>query len=193
METVVAVRRGKKFSPRYVELLGEMVFRHAGVRLITLTDQDDTPGDTLPLQTNLKGWWAKMELFAPWNAPLRPCLYFDLDTYILGDIHDLLHDHGGSLAMLRDLLKEKDGASGVMIIPRETEIWERFIKRPDTTLKGGDQAFINRFPHRYLQDEYQGIGSYKKGERGRIVCFHGKPKPHECNGWAGDIWAGSDA
>lgn len=191
---MVAVRQGKKFSPRYVTLLEKMVLEHAGVRLITLTDEENTPGDTLPLQTSLRGWWAKMELFAPWNEALRPCLYFDLDTFILGDIRDLLHDPGDSLSLLRDLFNPKRSASGIMIIPRKTDVWDKWTG--DTSPGGGDQQYIATHPHRKLQDEYPGIVSYKadvlNGRKGRIVCFHGKPKPHECNGWAGDIWVGLD-
>lgn len=187
---MVAVRHGVRFFPEYVSVLGEMIRKHHGSELLTLTDQDDTPGYTVPLKTGLWGWWAKFELFAPWNEYLRPFLYFDLDTYILEDIRDI--QPVDEFLMLRDFNSGK-GASGIMIIPRKTdEIWDSV---ENLTFQGGDQDHLRKFPHGKLQDRYEGIVSYKqdwiqKKRKGRIVCFHGHPKPHEADGFRGDQWAG---
>lgn len=191
----LAVRHGVAFGPEYASVLGKMVRGHHGSELVTLTDQEDTPGRKAKLKAGLWGWWAKFELFAPWNRHLRPCLYFDLDTFIVGDIRDIQPD--GGFWMLSDFNNEK-GQSGMMILPEDTdEIWE-FVK--DAPLKGGDADYLRKFPHRKLQDEYEGIVSYKQdvlyGRTGRIVCFHGRPRPHEAKdwprgdgSWAGRIWA----
>lgn len=186
---MVAVRHGINFSKDYVTLLGRMVKRHSGEDLITLTDQGDTPGETVPLRHGFHGWWAKFELFSPELEYLRPFVYFDLDTYILGDIRDIRPD--GDFWMLADFNRPKRGASGMMIIPKNTEkIWEHVKSVP---LEGGDQDYLSRHPHRKLQDRYEGIVSYKNdvlshNRMGRIVCFHGRPRPHECDGWARDVW-----
>lgn len=185
----LAVRHGIKFGPEYVRVLGRMVKKHHGSSLVTLTDQDDTPGRIEPLKAGLWGWWAKFELFAPWNRHLRPCVFFDLDTFIVGDIRDI--QPVDEFYMLADFNRPKRGASGMMIIPRDTdEIWHG-IK--DVPLEGGDQDYLSRFPHRKLQDRYEGIVSYKNdvlsyNRKGRIVCFHGKPRPHEADGWARSVW-----
>lgn len=185
MERIVLVRQGAVFPTRYVELLTEQ----CPVPPVTLTDMPDTPGKTRPLKTNLRGWWSKLELFAPWNEDLRPCVFFDLDTYILGDISDIMNNPGEEMFMLRDF-NSNVGASGMMIIPKKTPVFRS--EGLDLTCPHGDGGYIRKFPHRYLQDEYDGIVSYKKHARnepvGRIVCFHGKPKPHQSIGWARDVW-----
>lgn len=191
MGTVVLVRQGDKFSPRYVELLTEQVKQHFGYRVVTLTDQTDTPGHTLPLLSGLTGWWAKLELFAPWNEKIRPFVFFDLDTYILQDIRDFVP--GEELLMLRDFYRNAP-ASGVMFVPKKTEVWNKWDG--NTNYKRGDGEYIGKFCKGYLQDRYRGIFSYKADllpltppdESVRIVCFHGLPKPPDTDGWSGEIW-----
>ena len=82
--------------------------------------------------------------------------------------------------------------SGLMLIPENTtEIWEAFLAfklRPGR--KFIDGHFLSEFPHRLLQDEFEGIVSYKmdnleNGPKGRICCFHGYPKQEDLNNWAG--------
>lgn len=184
---IVLVRQGTKFPKQYVGLFDDP---------LTLTDQWDTPGRTRPLRRLLPGWWSKMELFAPENESIRPCLFFDLDTYVLGDISDLLQPFEG-LGMLRDFNFPERPASGVMFVPRDTDrIWREWERCPqlhmDRAGRKGDQAFIGKFCDWFIQDRFEGIVSYKKHARenptGRIVCFHGFPKPHECDGWAGEHW-----
>lgn len=162
------------------------------MEVVTLTDQEDTPSRRRKLRRNYQGWVSKMELFAPWNKDLRPCVYFDLDTYILWDVSDLLTMRPTDLWLIRDFYFPEKSNSGVMVIPEDTdEIWEAFLRDTSYPFKDGD--FLNQFPHRILQDNYSGIVSYKADDcydepKGRVVCFHGVPKPHECKGWAGEIW-----
>lgn len=186
--TILLVRKGEKFSKRYVELFERF-------NPVTLTDQPDTPGRTRALRTENKGYASKMELFAPWNEDLRPAVYFDLDTYILGDISDLLSFEIKNLWMIREFNPEiRRSESGIMMIPKDTdEIWKKFLK---TTVTDHflDGVFLNQFPHKILNDQFDGIVSYKlhchEGPTGRIIAFHGRPKPHECEGWAGQIFKG---
>lgn len=159
----------------------------------------DQPGPTnirIPLRCNLPGWWSKMEIFAPWNRLVRPCLYFDLDTFILDDFDDMMRE-SARFMMLRDFNHPDDGQSSIMMIPEETHrIWEEFSASPDRWMRiysgGGDQAFLNKFKQGFIQDHFKGIKSYKKHCRvapvGRIVCFHGPPKPPNIDGWAKDVW-----
>jgi hypothetical protein len=194
---VCLVRQGDKYSLDYVRLLQQQIGNQA--ELICLTDRDCIPGvKAVPLVGNAPGWWAKMELFAPWNAKLRPFLFLDLDTYVLGAIAPVLADPGDKLKMLRDFYNPPDAASGVMIVPKDcSEIYGVWHGDPDGIMSrckaGGDQQFTGHFCRSFLQDEYPGmISSYKVHSREEptspIVCFHGIPKPHEADGWAGDIW-----
>lgn len=187
---IVLVRQGTKFAPAYVEM-----FR--ALDPLTLTDQSDTPGRTRALIYPWQGWWAKMELFSPENKDMRPCLFFDLDTYILSGIDDMLAPFEG-LGMLRDFYRPSHPASGILFVPEDTtRIWDEWIARPqhwmDTNRYGGDQAFLAPFCDWFIQDRFAGIHSYKVAAKhepcGRIVCFHGRPKPHEVeSGWAKDRW-----
>jgi len=177
-----AVRQGDKYGEDYVRMLRAMVREHCGTDLICL-------GDDAPLRYGFKGWWAKIELFAPENEFLRPCLYFDLDTYLLDDCRDMLVEPDG-LWLIRDLGHPRRSNSGVMLIPKDTgAIWNA-AKTWRGELVDGD--FLNLQPHRQLQSRFDGIVSYKLDARhepkGRVVCFHGEPKPHQADGWAGDVW-----
>ena len=80
--------------------------------------------------------------------------------------------------------------------PRVTRIYEEFLKRPEHHMRvhevAGDQAFIRTWKPsvQYFQDLYpRQVVSYKVHCMGRpeitlptnsrVLCFHGKPKPHE--------------
>lgn len=205
MLPICVVRQGTAFGPEYIDLMASQL----GETYLCLTDQHSefsTPR-RYPLKTGLQGWWAKMELFAPWNEHLRPFLFLDLDTFIVGDISEIRRAcedisstpyAGEGFEMLADFNKGANyGASGVMIIGKKQDhIWDAWQKNPDTSIQGGDQAFLSRFPHGILQAQFPNqIYSYKldcrQRPKGSIVCFHGKPKPHELghgDGWAYEHW-----
>jgi len=192
MRSVAVVRQGEKYGPEYVDLLRGMC-----PGCVVLTDQS-YPDDGIALKDDWPGWWSKIELFGPRFRKHRPCLYLDLDTYVLGDIRDLLECESDDFWMLRDFNVPSKGQSAVMLLPKDTEpIYERFKRHAEGHMRlhrgGGDQEFLGTFPFRFLQDRFKGILSYKRHKlqlapEGRIVCFHGKPKPHETEGWARDIW-----
>lgn len=183
---IVCVRQGEKYGPEYVRMLRAMIERHARRDLIVLGDGQDAD---VTLEHGYTGWHAKLELFRPDLAEIRPCLYLDLDTYVLGDIWDLAEAQVPELCLLRDFNRPSRGNSGVMMIPRETgEIWAK--RRTDVP----DGDYLDTHPHSYLQDRFpKRIESYKLHARERpnapVVCFHGHPRPHEADGWAGEIWS----
>lgn len=192
MATVVCVRQGKKYTPEYVTMLQRMVFQYLGAELVTFTDQIDTPGKIIPLQSQYKGWWAKLELFAPWNRHLRPFIYFDLDTFIVSPVD---WEPDDNLWLIRDFYRDYRSNSGVMMVPRETGmLWEfgQTFCRENPRLGDGD--FLTTVPHKVLQDHFDGIVSYKvhcadaMNTNSKVICFHGHPKPHHVNGWAGELW-----
>ena len=198
MANVVVVRQGDKYSDKYPILLRKQVEQNTtwSVNFHVLGDGEDA---TDVLVKNWPGWWSKMELFAPWNVDFRPCLFLDLDTFVLGNIDDLVSLVPPRLQMLRDFNNPETGQSAIMSIPQDTGlIWRRFIADPDGWMRryrgGGDQSFLNRFEFDFLR--FHGIGSYKVDNlqespgHHRIVCWHGKPKPHECDGWVSEVWNG---
>ena len=136
----------------------------------------------------LTGWWAKMELFAPWNSHLRPCLYFDLDTQLVGDIGPLLELPEDRFLMLAGFVNTRARNSGVMVLPRHTHrIWEEFHSKcvDGGKFPRGDADFLAPYAEGAIQDYVDGIYSFKyhchraspPREGARVICYHGNPRP----------------
>lgn len=199
---IALVRSGRKYDTGYVRMLARMISENVSNahNMVLFTDQCEDVGVSImkaPLHMGWPGWWSKMELFAPWNAQYRPMLYFDLDTYVTGDIEDLMDFDTDDLWMLEDVYQKGCGQSAVMLIPRDTsEIWNRFALSAGEHMRNlvGDQDFLRKFPMKFLQSKFDGIVSYKadlkrgREKRGRVIFFHGEPKPHNVDGWAGELW-----
>lgn len=145
-----------------------------------------------------RGWWCKLEVFRPENADIRPCLFVDLDTFILGDIRPLLKVEPG-LWLIKNFFQPKKSNSGLFVAP-DSELSERAwegSKQLDTITHGrgaGDGDYLASFKHERLTDVFPDILSYKADQlyagpkNARIVCFHGRPKPHQCDGWAKEFF-----
>lgn len=181
----VIVRQGTKFVPEYVRMLKGMFREHAGITPIVLGDQKDDAD--VPLRHGFTGWHSILEIFSP-EFEYRPCLYVDLDTYLLRDIRDLLVIPQ-RLTLIRDFYHPQRGNAGVMLIPKETgHIWA------NARTKSPPGNYLNQFPHDYMQDRFTGIKSYKADhlqndpKNARICCFHGVPKPPQTDGWARETW-----
>lgn len=169
------------YSQKYIRMIKQMVEDTTNKEVICL-------GYDVPLETEWIGWCAKIELFAP-NFIYRPCLYLDLDTYIFKDLTQFLTPPE-RLTLIRDFYHPNRGNSGIMKIPEKIDgIFENY---PGT---GPDGNYLNQFPHDYLQDQYPDeIKSYKvdKCQETKpdcsIMCFHGKLKPHNSQGWSKEVW-----
>src|SRR5665811_2493348 len=63
-----------------------------------------------------KGWWAKMNLFAPELKELRPFLYLDLDTAVLKSLKSLIppDEQKDKFVGLRDFYRPTMFASGTV-------------------------------------------------------------------------------
>ena len=181
----------QKFPDDYVHFFREQMQGKSVTVLGNGTDYDE------PLKTALRGWCAKLEWFAPWNAHLRPALVIDLDTYIVGDIDPLLKLHPSKLWMIREFLgkpERRRAESGIFAAPSDegfcNQIWEAA-----QGWNGTDGELMRQFPHSIMSDYVDGILSYKGHrlqdkypEHARVVCFHGKPKPPDTTGWALEWW-----
>lgn len=140
--------------------------------------------------TGESGWWSKLTLFKPDTFPVGDrILYFDLDTWIVGNIDDLAN-YDGYFAGLRDFYQPNNLGSGVLAwkAGEFDKIWSKWVAIGKPKLRIGDQAFIYMMiPDAVrLQDKFPNkIVSYKTHcrsgipEEASIVCFHGKPRPHE--------------
>lgn len=153
----------------------------------------------------LTGWWNKMYLFCP-SADLHGrVMYFDLDTVIIDNIDELL-SFSGNFAILGDLYGRKRDprctryGSGVMswVAENQHHVWHAFASDILGNMRtgGGDQNYLMRvvpvvevtFWQDFLQKNK--VCSYKADVRDEqpkgviplgvsVVCFHGKPRPHE--------------
>lgn len=148
-------------------------------------------------QQRLYGWYSKLEWFAPWNEDLRPCLVIDLDTFVLKSLEPILELDASGLWLIRQFLRDQGlGESGLFIAPKNCdEIWAAINSTATCNLPVGDGMFMRMFPHRFIPDVVDGIHSYKahnlvEGPRAdtRVLCFHGKPRPHEAAPWARTHW-----
>jgi len=202
-------RSGGEYMPEHANwLLRQIPARHTA---FVMTDHPARlfRAPVLPLQTDLPGWWAKIELFRP-GLPDTPILYIDLDT-VIRDIPDDIFVEDNSL-MLQDFYRPKESESGMMLIqPRHRRaVWEAFWQNPDAARRmRGDGAFISQhLPHERFQDRFPDkIASFKanisaehggKNFRGgrnvddySIICFHGNPRPWDVAkqfDWIPDEW-----
>lgn len=202
------LRSGGDYSPAHVERLQRQLARRLpGAELTCLSDVP-VPCRRIALRhdwSGVRGWWAKMELFAPWVE--GDVLYFDLDTSFVGDLTEIAAVR--SLTMLRDFNFGAYVSSGVMFLPEadRQQIWDTFSRDPVRWIghydnpdlanaRWGDQGFLSDHglaAAQRWQDVVPGqIASYKVDElarRGlpqnvRVICFHGQPRP-----WAPEVAA----
>lgn len=197
---VTCVKVGTLYGPEYVNRLAAMVARHTTLehRFVCLTDDPHGLGcASVPIDTDLPGWWAKLALFRPGMFSER-VLYLDLDTVLCGNI-DFLFDYTGPLAMLRSFLPPSPYGSAVMSFQPTGlgVLWTDFSRDVMERLYGDQDWIAERAPSvECWQDIAPGrIGSYKVDglEDGpqdfAVCCFHGEPKPHDVvDGWVGDVW-----
>lgn len=183
----VIFRTGDKYPEKYERVLTAQIKEHGRENCFVLNDKNRF--------YNYPGWWGKMELFSPELEHLRPFLFFDLDTYILGDIRDMVSFIPDELWMLEDAYVKGEGQSAIMAIPKDTSaIWDKWISDPQGWMRfHGDQDFLRLFRPKFLQDKFEGLYSYKADNchdapKGRVVFFHGEPKPHNARGWVKEIW-----
>lgn len=143
------------------------------------------------LPQGVVGWWSKIEMFRPGRFKGR-CLFFDLDTVIVGSL-DEITAYDGEFAMVSDWFHPDLKTSSVMAWDADKagsiyELWER-AGRPQFHLRG-DGGFIESVMPGAdcLQDKFPGqLVSFKAScgngipDGARVVAFHGLPRPHHLN------------
>ena len=209
--TVVCLKWGTKYEREYVNNLQAMVRRHLSLphRFVCFTD--DPSGlacETLPIPAGLPTWWGKVAFFGH-PLPGR-LLYFDLDTVIVGGIDDFAR-YDGPFCVIKPFYRDWGYASGVMSISADfgRDVWDKFRRNPQAAIahcqrhadppwNNGDQRWLELTVPRadYWQDLLPGqLVSYKVHcgaalpPGARVVCFHGKPDPHEvADTWVREHW-----
>lgn len=151
-----------------------------------------------------RDWWCKMNLYHPDLDSLRPFLYLDLDTAVLGDLKPLmdkiLDEFPDDFIMLEDFNIKDQPSGGVMWFPagddeNNNTILQAFAERGEEVRR--TDVFLEKYrgkPDRYFQDFSNEIEAFrvlmkrvkKTSARGRwltevnqkttLVCFWGKTK-----------------
>lgn len=177
----------------YVSRLYRGVRRHLSAphSFHVLTEKDIPEG--------CPGWWAKLAMFQPARFKGR-CLYFDLDTVIVGDLGDLA-GYCGAFAGIDDFYQPERLQSGVMAwqAGAADHVWTKWEEagKPSFSPRGDARwiEFQMLYADRLQTIVPDQIVSFKahcgdgipKGAR--VVCFHGLPRPHALEDivahWAG--------
>jgi hypothetical protein len=184
MTTVLTLlRRGGDFKDEHVERIRQQIEPYT---------KDFICIDDAAMTHDWPRWWPKIEMF----KHRGPCLYFDLDTTIVGDITPMLDAaHNHEFIALRNLGKDVPIGSGIMAWNGDlSRLYHKFARRPDLYMHRyrkfpniGDQGFIwdnNQVHTTFWQDLFPGqILSYKfeckasVPKDAMVVYFHGKPRP----------------
>lgn len=194
-----------------------MVARHLRrpFKAVCLTDHPslDMPYGVNRIQTDLPGWWAKMQLFeAAWRAG-QQVLYFDLDTVIVGDITPLA-DVTKDFAICGSFTRAaghpswpcRYGSCVMVIGPGAHEdVYPRYLadarKGKGLWKAYGDQKAIEDLlpgapllqdilPQGFFMDRRAVVRNRDAKPPGvSVVCFAGPLKPENCDvRWIRDEW-----
>jgi hypothetical protein len=201
--TVWSVLWGDKYAPEYVYKLQKQVGRNLRRehRFLCVTDQDLPDITTIKPICDYPGWWQKIGLFKP-GVATGLNLFLDLDVVIVKELDTMINQYqSAKLAASRRWHHQKAGIqSSVMLwnpCPGTDAIWQQFDETVLETHRG-DQDWIQDVAGSWFTEiRLPDICSYKRHcrkprlplQNSRIVCFHGKPDPHECTEqWIQKAW-----
>lgn len=188
----------------YVRKLRDAVARNMTrpYRFVCLTDEQIDGVDCMLVPGGLKGWLAKIYLFEAFKED--PTLYLDLDTFVMGSLEPLLAKlEGAPEAVLRDFYSESSANTGVMYWETDLSyIWKEYTEAGCPAIATDAEWIVPRLPGRtqMVQDLIPGrVLSFKAHcnavdppADAALICFHGKPRPHEVGGWVSKAWDGTD-
>ena len=169
-------------------------------RIICLWDQAsahyDVDGlEVIPLETELPGTWARMELYSPEMEQYRPYLYIDLDTAVINSLENIISTipDESKFITLEDFWQKRHLATGLVWFPANSEkiskVWRSF--------KGAKGSRMDRYlrsvitPDLFWQELTDTIYDFKPKNRvllnsiphgADIICFHGKPRISQVEG-----------
>lgn len=207
---VVAVRVGDKYSRDYLAILHDSITRNLNRehRFWCVTDDEHQIHPDIgiiPANPDLPGWWQKLWLFSPdmpWESGDR-IAYFDLDVAITGRLEELVDTPG----IIRDW-HQPEYNSSVMCWDAgdHADIWSNFIPQVMEQMHG-DQTWITAVdsqggmamdgstsPRSWQPFPRDWCLSFKAHAQEfpppgcKVIVFHGRPDPHECDGWVKDVW-----
>jgi hypothetical protein len=206
MLNVFCLWTGNKYSIEYVTKLHNMVKANLTIehQFICLTDKPNLhkiEGITFKAAPiSIADSWCKLSLFTPQLAKAYggTAFYLDLDVVITGKLDGLVKNAKlDKLNIIKDWWREGNNSS-IMIWDMKN-FWHLYTSFKPSYMKElkGDQDLINlkMEPSEIRNFGEVEIQSYKANKlesdfnkHTKIVVFHGKPKPHEVDGWVKDYW-----
>lgn len=153
---ILCLKHGTKYSSDYVNKLYNMVMRNTTLNVKFACLTEDTTGldkniITIPLPSNLTGWWCKPYMFTK-DLPIKgTILYLDLDVVIANNIDKLLTYQPGRWCTIRDFTRvmrpgwNKYNSSVVRFETGQLDfVWEEYRKDPKEIQKRffGDQDYL---------------------------------------------------
>lgn len=163
LTVITVLRSGPDWKPEFVYNFKKGLDKNLTqpFNFVCLSDID-LDVDTIPLLDVGQGFWSKLQLFRPELKFTGPCLYFDLDTIIKGNIDELIDTFEKyNFLMLQDPWKPEQSGSGIMWWNGDYSfLWNEFITKSEKSWRKqycehprfGDQGFIiDRVPHSQIQ------------------------------------------
>lgn len=166
---------------------------------------------TWPLPSDtVKGWWNKLLIFNPvvQDTAFRRyerILLLDLDKVIVGNCDFLLDVPDVELVMIKDFFYPENYGGALINLKNGCghEVWQGFMDDMEGVVGAhfGEQVWIEKCMKGaiFYQDLHPGALASFKAHQCRegypegtgIVCFHGRPMPHEVEdiGWVKRCWA----
>lgn len=153
---VLCIKHGTKYSYEYVNKLYNMVDRNISIPYEFVCLTENTHGlnpkiKTLPLPTNLQGWWCKPYMFSN-DLPLEGnILYMDLDVVISGNLDKLFSYEIDHWCTIRDFTRamrpswNRYNSSVIRFKSGQLQhVWEKFKKDHIKIMKQnhGDQDYL---------------------------------------------------
>lgn len=203
---VICIKFGTKYNSEYVNKLFRGILNNTSKSFLftCFTDNElglDTRIESRPLPMVTNDWYSKIALYdcTHYNQN-NQIFFFDLDTVIVGDL-DEIFEYRGDFIILRDFYRANGFGSGLMSWrpPAVDHMWKNYPR--GHKCPHGDQGWPEQqYPNADIwQEKYpEKVISYKVHivNQGRqpspkftkhggtldtasIVCFHGKPLPHE--------------
>ena len=204
-------RWGGAHGAEYVNRLHRGVRRHLRRPFRFVCFTDDATGIEAGVEIRpmaVPGWrWnlRKMLLYKPGNGLTGRVLALDLDTVVTGPL-DEIAAYGGAFCVLEDFYEPGQAGGGVVSFRAgewAERLWQPLIDDPwavHRATRGSERMWYRRALDRpdFWQHLLPGqIVSYKPRpgarlealpEGARMVCFHGRPRPHEADGWVRAHW-----
>lgn len=199
---------GNKYNDEYVTKLYRGIARNTskGFLFTCFSDRYNTEHniidevDVQPLPYFTGDWHSKIGLY---NEELYyredQIFYFDLDTVITGDL-DQIFDYSGDFIILRDFYRKNGYGSGLMSWRPHAvnHMWKNYRGGkcrhgdqgwPEQQYPGAD-IWQEKYPEKVISYKVHIVNQGRQPspkftkhggtlDTASIVCFHGKPLPHE--------------